>query len=86
MTTGVPLDQLHCPTCGERFNLGAGVRFERTDEETAIQLHERSYTIYAASNRPYLTCEVGHKWSIKQLTRAENKYDAVLLGDFLGTA
>jgi hypothetical protein len=84
MSGGVPLDQLHCPTCGGGFrNL---VEFERNEEEELqIELVNQGYTIYTATNRPFLRCEHGHKWTIKTIWRAENRWDDVLLGDYLGT-
>jgi hypothetical protein len=74
---------LRCPTCGAWF--GRDVDYE--GECDPIQTAASGYPgkpIIGVRRRPYLTCERGHRWTVKQITRSEGIPDRVQLGDFLG--
>jgi len=77
--SGVPLEQLCCPTCGSPF--GREVRHEEPEEE--FQVFQTAITLSSPS-RPYLRCWRGHKWTIKELTRIDGAPDEILLGQLIG--
>lgn len=81
--SGVPLDQLHCPTCGVRitnYNL-----FSDTSDEQFIQPTKMPPMV----SEPvvwYIVCPNGHKWTVKMIWRAVNHPDRVQLGEYVGHA
>jgi hypothetical protein len=79
---GVPLDQLHCPTCGYQFR-----DFSlHVDSEEEFALGQYAGPIMERVPwRKYLLCPNGHKWSIKVIWRQRNYPDCVLLDRYLGT-
>lgn len=79
---GVPLNQLHCPTCGYLFNdyqLYTDSAEEFTLDQYAGPIMER------VPWRKFLLCPNGHKWTIKVIWRQRNYPDRVLLDSYLGT-
>jgi hypothetical protein len=81
MSEGVPLGELHCPTCGERFrnfNL-------HSDRQESFALQD-ALEAFAQPEPWYILCPNGHKWTIKTLWRSVNKPDRVQLDRFLGMA
>ena len=83
--TGVPLDELYCPTCG----------FKIVDFNLHSEPEDFDYTIPFVPSREligikpgyaywYLLCPNDHKWSVKTLWRAPGQPDRVQLDRFLG--
>jgi hypothetical protein len=78
--TGVSLDRLQCPTCGELFSRDVVY-------ETPEPIFTNSLTPYdiIAPGPAHIVCAAGHRWTIKSVTRSLDRPDEVLLGVFLGT-
>jgi len=81
-SSGVPLDQLCCPTCGvlfQDFSL-------HTDSEEAFDPSQTVGYIQAhpAHWRRFLLCPNGHKWTVKTIWRAVNRPDHVQLDRYIG--
>lgn len=80
--TGVPIPSLCCPTCGEFFASDERPLVAEFDQEGIIPGMEPAPIKVP---RPvWITCPLGHRWSIKALTRSDHEPDEVLLGDYLG--
>jgi hypothetical protein len=80
MTDGVPLDQLYCPTCGDRI-----VDFNMHSDPEEFQTTEPIRPISAvAATDWYLLCPNRHKWTVTRIWRAVNYPDRVQLGRYLG--
>jgi hypothetical protein len=78
--TGVPLDLLHCPTCGDKivdFNL-------RSDPDEFDPTIVIGPITYKPATDWYLLCPSGHKWTVKTLWRIPGEPDRVQLDRFLG--
>jgi len=79
--TGVRLDELHCPTCGDKivdFNLHADGSLEQ------FQTPQIAPSIVENPLPRYLLCPRGHKWSVKMIWRGPNQPDRVQLDRYLG--
>jgi len=83
---GVPIHQLCCPTCGSFF---------ATDEDEGLHVSMESedtdpYAILVPpvqikhGTRYFVTCKLGHRWTLRTLIRQEGLPDEILLGDFIG--
>lgn len=73
--------QLYCPTCGEQF---MDLEFHVEEAvDTSINLTEIRDVILPRGPG-YLLCPNKHKWTVKYITRAANRPDRVLLGNYLG--
>lgn len=83
MSDDPSVPDLCCPTCGGGFH--RLLRWEH-GEEAVFEFGGGTGPTFAVHGRgrPYLTCQRGHKWTIKTLTRAINEYDRILLGEYLG--
>lgn len=85
-TKGVPLNELHCPTCGNRFT--DYKLYTDSEEEFCISQTVKEIMVVAAYWRRFLRCPNGHRWTIKTVWRAHGNPqlpDLVLLGRFIGT-
>ena len=82
---GVPLHQLHCPTCGalyEDFRM-------HSDQDEEQFCFDRMINPIMSAIMPtpwFLLCPNGHKWTVKTLWRAVNHPDRVQLDRYLGQA
>lgn len=79
---GVPLHELCCPTCGNRFtdyNLHSD-----PDEFEIVQVQALGIVANARQFNWFILCPNGHKWTIKTLFRSENGPDCVLLDRYVG--
>jgi hypothetical protein len=84
---GVPVNELRCPTCGNRMGNEVDWEYENTNQQLLSGLTP-AFAIMS-TGRPFLKCVNGHKWTIKTVYRVmddPSEPDAVLLGDFIGTA
>lgn len=84
--SGVPVTQIKCPSCGERFVCHAGTNVpilyvERDD--IGIEIQPRLQNV-KRSRYLYLHCVNGHMWSIKTLYRVQNDEDEILLDKLIG--
>jgi hypothetical protein len=83
MTEGVPLDQLHCPTCGDRFT-----DFNLHTDPEEFQLTElvKHTEIKARGADWYMRCPQGHKWTVIKVWREFDATtpDKVQLERYLG--
>lgn len=85
--SGVRVDHLCCPTCGEHYPLPLRPMVENEQEEfdimqTTRPILERPVVPW----RWYVVCPNGHKWTLKTLWRTVNHPDSVLLGEYIGNA
>jgi hypothetical protein len=78
---GVPLNQLHCPTCGLMFN--DYNLYSDAEEFTVSQIISPIKAF--AVGRKFLRCPDGHKWTVKTIWRSVHYPDHVQLGEYLGT-
>jgi hypothetical protein len=81
--SGVPLNELHCPTCG--------VQFEDFRLHVESEVFNVDHVLSEIKPVPspwwrFLLCPNGHKWSVKVIWRSRNQPDKVLLDKYLGTA
>jgi hypothetical protein len=80
--SGVPLDQLYCPTCGDRI-----IDFNMHSDPDDFDIYTPTPEFLAVAATPwYLLCPRGHKWSVKTIWRAINHPDRVQLDRYLGEA
>jgi hypothetical protein len=82
MSEGVPLNQLRCPTCGDRyedFNM-------HSDEREGFEMMIDPIKSAIMPTPWFILCPNGHKWTVKTLWRAVNHHDRVQLDRYLGTA
>jgi hypothetical protein len=77
--SGVPLDQLHCPTCGEQFT-----DFRLHMDTDVFDVDRVAESIKSVPWPRYLLCPTGHKWGVKVIWRSRNRPDLVLLDRYLG--
>lgn len=74
----VPVDELHCPTCGERM-----------DPDTYGPLPEPVFTDsikpvdFVQPEPPSIACVDGHRWTIKAIGHSVEQGERVLLGEYL---
>jgi hypothetical protein len=82
---GVFLNELHCPTCGERFR---DYRLYRDSAEELFSVDAVIADIKVApvNWRQFLRCPQGHKWTVKTIWRCRSYPDRIQLGEYLGDA
>ena len=79
--SGVSVNELHCPTCGERFDdLRLHVESEAFNVDVVLSAIKPVPTPW----HRFLLCPRGHKWSVKVIWRSRNEPDKVLLDRYLG--
>lgn len=78
---GIPLNELHCPTCGHLFR---DYKLY-TDEEDFSVSKINSPILAFAVGRKFLRCPDGHKWTVRTIWRSVPYPDYVQLGDYIGT-
>lgn len=78
--TGVPLDQLHCPSCGVKI---LDFKLHSDPDEFDVLALTPPIAVTPASDW-YILCPRGHKWSVKTIWRAVNHPDRVQLDRYLG--
>jgi hypothetical protein len=81
MSGGVAVQELHCPTCGEPYELPLTAEYE---DEPDFHWNLDKQTVRRPS-RPYVTCPLGHKWTVAVVFRDQfTGWDEILLGDYIG--
>lgn len=76
---------LRCPTCGEAFHDKVAWDGPDPDYDYTLTASLSPRALIVNTRRPYLTCLVGHKWTIKQVTYGRNQEeDRALLGHYIG--
>ncbi len=83
---GVPLNELHCPTCGAPFR---DYRLYRDSPEELFSVDAVIADIKVAPTnwRQFLCCPRGHKWTVKTIWRCCLQHpDRIQLGEYLGDA
>jgi hypothetical protein len=79
---GVPLTELHCPTCGAPYE---DLRMH-SDERESYEVMIDPIKSAIMPTPWFILCPSGHKWTVKTIWRAANKPDAVQLDRYLGQA
>ena len=80
---GVPLNELHCPTCGEQIT-DFFLRVENAEEEFSVD--QMVSDIKQVAWQRYLLCPNLHKWSVIMVWSSRYRPDRVQLGRYLGSA
>lgn len=79
---GVPLTELCCPTCGDRFPEQAA-RYELNPHYT--REWRTNHSVIEPRGRPFITCKDGHQWTVKTLFVASPGAELeVLLDQYIG--
>jgi hypothetical protein len=84
MTSGVSADELHCPTCGDKFT-DLELHTEESEFGPLFEFtHE--YISVAMAKLHYLRCPNGHKWTVETIWRSTRGLypDRVQLGRYIG--
>jgi hypothetical protein len=81
---GIPLNELHCPTCGEQYQ----DFILHVESEGVFDIEKQTADIKPTPTawHRFLVCPNRHKWSVKVIWRTINEPDKVLLGSYLGDA
>jgi hypothetical protein len=78
----VPVDELHCPTCGEPMDLESVWRCSEPPEPIYTDSVEPA--AFLETRQMALECEAGHRWSVKATGHSIEGGERCLLGDYLG--
>jgi len=65
MSAGVPLTQLHCPTCGDKYEDFSIY----SDTPEYYELMRPIQEIVETPEPWFIVCPKGHKWSVKMIWR-----------------
>lgn len=81
---GVPVTDLHCPTCSTKYDLPLTIYREQEDVSAFLRT-ERTY-VFKTTTPWYVVCPNNHCWSVSNFIRnGPDVADEILLGRYIGT-